>query len=216
MPNELIVNTAMVCYLCRRVALIRLQGWTDLAPIRKEKEALQVFFVTCVVCLSFPNSHDAATARIPKYVDMGGYRTTIEPTMYIFACSPQGCNEKKLSIGLSIGIFRIKDFTKVKDSDELFTPFIPNANIMILKDGCEQTTDCRFFKHERVDTDRQILRYPEDSKTYDFSQFPFASVANRPPIYVAPILCPRCLADISPPRYSGSDDDNSDMVKLLD
>ena len=174
MPETLFfVNTAMICYNCRRVAVIRMkQSWRRLALIAPSSEALDVIFVSCTVCLDLPGVHHPYISVLKKYVDPQGYSTTIGILEHIFGCSPSFLVERKFSITA----LKMKNFAQVRDITEVYyMPTVPDRNIMILKDGLEMTTDSRFFWHDPAMTSRTPAGYKCSGV--------FADVANRPRVY---------------------------------
>ncbi|PMD42319.1 hypothetical protein L207DRAFT_308264 [Hyaloscypha variabilis F] len=208
------VNTAMVCFNCRRSAVVRLmQSWRVVALHRKETEVLDVVFVACSRCLTLPHVHNPGTALIPKYLDTKIYSDTIDTLIHIFNCSPTVLKEKRFCITT----FTWEDLTMIRDILEIFyMPSVPDANIMILENGREIRWDCRFFHHDPPFTVRDATRYPPaQSVNYKnlsaYGLMPFIFVANQPLIQHAlpegrlqPPLCPSCLADLqdSPPSYT--------------
>jgi hypothetical protein len=209
------VNTALLCYLCRRVAVLRLtESWRDVTPAGQETEVLDVVFVSCARCSSLPDIHHAGVMTRPKffvpssprYVDPKGYFQITRALSYIFGCTANILQEKKFHITA----FKIINVAKIQDANELLPiPVVPEANIMILENGQEVRTNCGFFWHDGVFKDRQICRYPWNASKDDYiGSMPFASIANRPPIlaqrpHETTQLCHRCMSDIiGPPQYT--------------
>jgi hypothetical protein len=55
---------------------------------------------------------------------------------------------------------RIKKLVKIRDITEIFyVPIVLDNNIMILKEGCEITTDYCFFFYEPIFTRRKVVGY---------------------------------------------------------
>jgi hypothetical protein len=109
---------------------------------------------------------------LKKFVNPRDYSPTIGILEGIFGCSPSLLVERKFSITA----LKIKNFAQVRDITEIYhMPVVPDRNIMILKDGLEMTTDCRFFWHDPVRTSRTPAGYKCSGV--------FADVPNRPPIY---------------------------------
>jgi hypothetical protein len=169
--TDFFVNTAMICYNCRRTAIVRLkQSYREVACFDQEVEVLDVVFVSCIVCLSIlSNVYNPATADIVKHVNLGDYSSELRSLVYIFGCTPSILQEKKLSI------LKIRQMPIVRDTREIFHVVdVPQANIMILFNGEEVGKDSRFFMHEPLIMDREILRcFPS----------PFSSFIERIPLY---------------------------------
>jgi hypothetical protein len=174
-------NAAMICYRCRRTAVVRFH-----LP-SAGKESLDVHFVSCAVC------HMQSTTKMPINVNTKSYAIVITSLEHIFSCQPLVSDR----LAFSLIALRIGRFARTRQIAELFdVTTIPEENIMIIQEGREVRTDARFFHHERLNTNRET----------DLKDTPFASIATRLPVArnwsVVP-LCPRCLAEIiPPPEYS--------------
>lgn len=231
-------NTAMICYNCRRVAVVRLAlywltnhpvmlTWMDGNPMMltstnegtvspvfpvgqpEPGDVLEVFFVSCAVCLTLAGVHNPITALFNKYLDSRPYANIIRRLVYIFGCPARIPEHWKFSITS----FAVKSLTRIRDVSKIFNmPIIPDKNVMILQDSEEITTDYRFFAHKPYIMNRRISRY-EHTSDIEKGDMPFASVLNRPPVFgstrqaavrEAPV-CHRCLLDLSgvaPPEYT--------------
>ncbi|KAE8442174.1 hypothetical protein EG329_003762 [Mollisiaceae sp. DMI_Dod_QoI] len=203
------VNTAMLCYSCRRTAVVRLrQSWRLLLPFEGEHEVLEVVFVSCAPCSMHSNVFKPALRARPRYVDSSSYAAVIRSLSYIFNCKASILEENKFSVST----LRLKQMARLRDPAEIFSiPLIADAHIMILEEGQEVRRDCRFFHHEGLMVDRETVRYPSNPLSKDPNQdddgaMPFTFVSCRPPVYaevpatMAP-LCPGCLGEILPPDY---------------
>lgn len=208
------VNTALVCFNCRRTAVIRLkESRREIILIKAEREALDIVFVACVSCLKYPHIHDPGLALVPRYVESRLYLDQIQHLVYIFDCTPS-IDEAS---AFSLTSWRTKIFTRIYDTSNVFcTIAIPDANIIILENGCEIQQNCQFFRYERRSKVRHIVRYPNlsvDSETERSKEMPFASVARRPPVLViaqtVSPLCAGCVSQVDdsqpPPVYSSND-----------
>jgi hypothetical protein len=190
------VNTAMMCYHCQRVAIVRMrQSWRQLTQVGIESEALDVVFVVCAVCLTLPNAHHPYIL-LRRYVDPRSYSLGINILAHIFNCTANIQLERKFSITA----LRIKKLAKIRDITEIFyVPAVPHYNIMILKEGLEITADCRFFFHEPTFTRRNVAGYKMNNV--------FATVQRRlegsPPLGNTPVE-----ANLSepPPPYQELED----------
>lgn len=132
-----------------------MQSWRQVTPVGTDSEALDVVFVACAVCLTLPNAHHPYIS-LRKYVDPRSYSPVINTLVHIFDCTPMLQLERKFSITA----FKIKNMAKIRDITEIFyIQAVPNRNIMILKEGLELTTDCRFFSHEPTLTRRHAAGY---------------------------------------------------------
>jgi hypothetical protein len=132
--------------------------------------------------------------------------------MHIFGCTPLILDE----IVFSIRAFRMKDLAQIRDISEVVNmSTVPDENIMIIENGREIRSNCRFFRHDSYFTIRGQRRYPSaDSKEEgDSSAMPFATIANRPPVQVTIVedlgqsrLCAGCFSSLVdegiPPSYT--------------
>ncbi|KAE9373866.1 hypothetical protein N431DRAFT_535429 [Stipitochalara longipes BDJ] len=150
------VNTAMMCYHCQRVAIVKMrQSWRQVKQVGIESEVLDVVFVVCAVCLTLPNAHQPYIS-LRRYVDPRAYSRGINILAHIFNCTANIQQERKFSITA----LRVKKLAKIRDITEIFyVPAVPDNNIIILKEGLEITTDCRFFFHEPIFTRRNAAGY---------------------------------------------------------
>lgn len=243
------LNTAMVCYNCRRVAVVRLVlSWQAIPPVLltwmggestmltypdgkpaicprgqpdKPGDVLEVFFVSCAMCLGLAGVYNPLKAPFNKYIDPKPYASVIRRLVYIFGCPPKLSEQWKFLISS----FSIKSLTKIRDVSAIFNiQTLPDQNIMILQDGEEVTSDCRFFAHEPYSMDRRIARYryTSDADETDETDMPFASVPNKPPVhrsYIAETpmdsVCNVCLVDVrdSPPKYTSDIASNNADIK---
>jgi hypothetical protein len=131
------------------------QSWRQVTQVGIEPEVLDVVFVVCAVCLTVPNIHHPYVS-LRRYVDPRSYSLGINNLAYIFNCTANIQLERKFSITA----LRIKKLAKIRDITEIFyVPAVPDNNIMILKEGCEITTDCRFFFYEPMFARRKAAGY---------------------------------------------------------
>jgi hypothetical protein len=220
LTTDFYVNTAMMCYICRWTAVTRMRmSWRDVAPIGQETEVLDVVFVSCAVCSTFPGVHEPSDATMEKYVGSRFYSdeviSEIRNLIHIFDCTPTFLKEKRFSITAMWS----KTVTRIREPTEIYCiPMVPSKNIMILEHGEEVRANCRFFLHEDPITDREISRYPSDLSPASKAQYerneecmPFASVANRPPVRLgvseltAPLCASRLLDLPKTPRHSSNE-----------
>jgi hypothetical protein len=146
------------------------QSYREVTCFGQEVEALDVAFISCAVCLSILSEvYNPATADFVKHLDLGASVDELRSLVYIFGCTPSILQEKKFSMLKTI------QMPKVRDTREIFNMRdVPQANIMILFNGKEVRKDCRFFIHEPLILDREILRcFPS----------PFADFIERIPPY---------------------------------
>jgi hypothetical protein len=142
------VNSAMICHNCCRTAVIRLkESRKQHFPISREKDVLEITFVSCGVCLTLPHVYDPIAATFSKYVELQSYSSVIDSLVYIFGCLPRIAQEKTFSfkdLGMKNSVM-IRDITTIFDVSN-----VPDSHIMILKGGCEVLSDCKFFRHEAL------------------------------------------------------------------
>lgn len=177
------VNTAIVCYNCRRAAVVRsMQSWRNVFPVGQETEVLDIVFVSCAICLTLPHVHNPLVSRFRSHVDPQKYSNPIRSLMHIFGYTPLILDE----VIFWIKAFRIKDLVQIRDVSEVFNmSTIPEENVMILENGREIRSNYRFFRYDSYFITRGQRRYPSvDSKEGDDSPMPFATIANRPPAQV--------------------------------
>ena len=216
-PTTFWVNTALVCYKCRRTGIIRLmQSWRDVYCIGQELEVLEIVFVTCVLCKNLFNS------LIPLYIDpLKYYPNPIQDLEQIFGCTRSILQRNTFVLNR----MKKKTVAKLYDESEVFyMPAVPEANVMVIQKGFEIQNFCRFFSHDPYSTTRIFNRYPR--KGENTSSLPFATVAKRPPVHlfdadtvlrssqVARRLCSHCLSELRcdehpvvdlPPAYTSRD-----------
>jgi hypothetical protein len=175
------------------------QSWRTIELAKNESEALDVVYVSCVVCRAIPNVHDPITDLLPKYIGSSTYSTFTKPGQaestyalvvrsltYIFACTPNILEHRKFSVTA----FKFGLFSRVKDPDKIFCiADLLSASIMIIENGHEISTNCRFFSHDPIFTCRE-------------AGLPFTTVANRP--ISKSLLFSISIPEDSPPPYSGS------------
>lgn len=190
------VNTAMVCYRCRRVAVVR----RDAKVCGTERDVLEIAFVPCAMCLTLSGVHNPITATFPRYLDPQHYSGDLRFLAYLFDCPPNIPCEQKFSITA----LRRKTLTKIRDVSEIFDiESIPERNIKILQYGRPTTLDSRFFKHEPLVIYRKPFNRPQ---VID----PFASVVDKLSVFAWPQiestpLCTTCFSDLTrdvPPEYT--------------
>jgi hypothetical protein len=200
---NLYVNTAMVCYRCRRVAVVR----RDAKVCRPERDVLETAFVLCAMCLTLPGVHNPITATFPRYLDPQRYSGDLRFLAYLFDCLPNIPYERKFSITA----LRRKSLTKIRDVSEIFDiETIPERNIRILQYGRPTTLDSRFFKHEPLVIYRKPFNHPQIMD-------PFASVVDKLSVFAWPqttgaSLCTRCFSDLTrdaPPGYASEESKQS-------
>ncbi|KAH9206502.1 hypothetical protein DL95DRAFT_469534 [Leptodontidium sp. 2 PMI_412] len=207
------VNTALVCFNCRRIAVIRLkESWRAVTRVGDEKEVLDIVFVVCAPCLKYPHIHDPGQALIPRYLESRLYLDQIQSLVYMFDCTPS-IDEAP---SFSLTSWKTKVFTRIYDTTDIFyISSIPDASIMILSNGCEVQRHCQFFRYERQSKVRRITRYPcssAEAKPEHKIAMPFESVARRPPVLKLespqPQLCESCVSqavvDEPPPVYEAN------------
>ena len=185
------MNTALICYNCPKIAVLRLhESWRGVTPRGQDTEVLEVVFTVCVTCLGYPHVHDPRTAIVPRYLDHRFYlHGPVQQLIKLFNCQPSIYSQRKFSITA----LRCKVLTRIRDPDELFdTRTIPDANIMILYDGHEITTNCQFFRHETSRVTRGPNRFLP--LLVGSNEDRFLSKAYN--------LLPSDLTEDAPPRYS--------------
>jgi hypothetical protein len=121
----------------------------------------------------------------------------------------------------SITSLAVKSLTRIRDESEIFNmPIIPAKNVMILRDGQEKRTDCRFFRHEPLIMNRRI---PRDDYNSEKGSMPFASLPNKPRVYcsrqaMTGPVCHDCLLDLSeeaPPEYAENPEVERSTLELV-
>ncbi|KAF4635367.1 hypothetical protein G7Y89_g2737 [Cudoniella acicularis] len=203
MPGtEFFVNTASVCYKCRRTAIVRLKhSWREVAPIGQEREVLEVVFVACVRCQKLPQTHKPTIAFIPRYVSSRNYSNVIdciidcisEMNSELFTLTPTILQGYKLSLRT----FTIKKLAKIRDITEIFPGFpIPSANIVVLDYGRRIRTDCDFFYRIPLSTNPRIRANLEKTGVYSKESS-------------SDLLCTHCqsesMVEDTPPIYTNAE-----------
>ena len=208
--NEFYTITAMVCYHCRRAAVVRLVHRGSFASGAPKGDLLQIFFVSCAVCLALPSVYNPVTAVFPNYIDPRAYSDIVGFLTFQYKCAPSVPQQRKFSLTS----LRIKSLSRIRDPTEIFDiETIPAKYITVWKESRPATINSRFFKHEPLG----MNRWPDLQEERGFS--PYDSVLSRLSMSVWPRevtvpLCPRCLSD-TPPAYTFEDAPEKPMLEII-
>ncbi|KAF4627926.1 hypothetical protein G7Y89_g10227 [Cudoniella acicularis] len=139
---------------------------------------------TNAVIAGYVNLRPAASL-VTKYIDPKKYVGVLHDLSFIFCCTPNIPSQRKLWFPS----FNIKRLARIRSVEGVFAmSAMPEANIMILKDGHEAPRSCKFFSHDDVVSSREAIRYLSDLTENEYSsiqtQMPFAAIANKPPVLV--------------------------------
>ena len=202
-------NTAMLCYNCGKVAVVRL---AERGNSIRESDLLEIYYVSCAACLRFSTVHNPLTSIFPRYIDPRRYSEAIKSLAVLFGC-PQFVPQRRL---FSITACKIKRLARIRDVNEIFDiEKVPESNIRILK---YNATDTRFFAHESLvsigepfgyqQIDAYIRQPSQHSQMDDCLDekiaIPIDSMIEWPQT-MPRLQCPSCVSGLSrdlPPAYS--------------
>jgi hypothetical protein len=178
----------MVCYNCRRVAVVRLRrswidgkptmlGWKDGAPtILRHPDGRPVTPHTQALDISSQalDVLDVFFVSCAACLDLKGVHNAqtcwiskhVETRLYTEVIRQLnfmfGCPAKVPEIRAFMALFDVKTVTRIRDTNKILnTSVIPARNLMIIHNGEETTEDCRFFLHEPYIIRRNKAQYPQ-------------------------------------------------------
>jgi hypothetical protein len=188
METPFFVNTAMLCYNCRRVAILRLnRSRRKISVYKQEEEVLDIVFVSCSACIN-QGAHQPLTSLLPKHIDPLPYIPITSELALMYGCTP--CLEKFPKF--SITAFCFKMVMRVYDTGEIF--HIKDANVLcikILDHGIQIHNDCGFFDHT----------FSWEVPTFDGSNYKQPAPLSQ--VKAASVLCARCNElGTPPPQYT--------------
>jgi hypothetical protein len=192
-------NSAIVCYNCRRFNVL---GQTNTA---QEGDVMQIFFVSCPVCLNLLSVHNPITATFPRYLDPRGYADIVDFLRSYYSCAPKVPQQRKFSVTA----LRIKSLSRIRDVSE-FTKIeaVQASCATIWKRGRSAPVDSWLFKRDLPLIAREPFNYPQITEFQERGFSSCVSVLNRlhTPVSSRDVnvpLCPTCFSDLSeaPPAY---------------
>lgn len=179
-------NTVMLCYNCRRTAVVRLKrSRRHVLPLPRESEVLDLVFVACKSCQRMPHVHNPFKDWLPSFVDPDLYKENIHHLQDIFRCTRQVVLETRFSMR-SLGFVQS---ARIHDSEEIFDiPYVPHPNVIVIDQYRKLSHDREFF------TRRKECCSTTDSRYLDTSDVPSANIDRH---WVG------CLSEHdNPPPYS--------------
>jgi hypothetical protein len=201
MPKtKFFVHTAMVCYMCRRTAVVSLhQSWRVVDLIGNDSEVLDVVFVSCALCLDVARAHNPMTALLPKYVESQHYDGLIKRLARRFRCEPSVLKERSFSI---IG-FKSKPAARIYDISEIYNmPEIPDCHITIIENVKLIPRNRRFFIHDCHCTGKYSSKYRHELDSQNDSSSSELMVGVPVPMILTDASMQKDLAKDTPPPYS--------------
>jgi hypothetical protein len=178
MPKtKFFVHTAMVCYMCRRTAVVSLyQSWREVDLTGNDSEVLDVVFVSCALCLDVASAHNPMTAMFPRHIEPQQYHSLIKGLARRFRCEPSILKERSFSI---IG-FKSKSVARIYAISEIYNmPEIPDCHITIIENVKQIPPNRRFFTHDCYCTGKYSSKYRHEIDSQSYSSL-FSPMVRAP------------------------------------
>lgn len=178
---EFYFNTVLICYSCRRQAIALIRPYVSL--VNDGRHILNLVFVSCSECATFPHVFNPRTSFWRGYVDVERYAKVIKDIDKdigkTFNCTPHVLKERRF---FSIARQRFKTMARIRDVNQLQIP--ANYGILSDKEGCNFFSRDAALHTRRVNPSIKI----EASST---SSTPMTnwSIVEPPPPYKA-TSCP--------------------------